>query len=586
MTEPGAGETQVNTTTSSSKQDPSIATLADGGYVITWQDSSGQDGSGHGVFGQRYDADGNPAGGEFQVNTSTSSTQYQPQVADLADGGFVVSWSHYSDGSSYGIKAQSFDADGERVDGEVSVNTYTYSTQYQSAVEGLADGSYVVTWQSYQADGSNYGIQGQIYGADGAPVGGEFEVNTYTNSSQEQPEISALSDGGFVVTWQSHGADGSGWGISGQQYNADGTTNGGEFVVNTRTSSTQYNTDVVGLEGAAGGFVVTWTSYGADGSSYGISAQMYDANGDRVGGEFQVNTYTSGQQNDPAITALPDGGFAVTWQSSNQDGSGWGVYAQRFDADGEKVGEEFQVNSETESTQYQPEITALADGTLVVTWSSYGQDGSSYGVYSNSFPPPGSETDETIIAGNDTLSGGAGDDTIYGGAGDDTLDGGMGNDTLKGGTGDDTLTDTTVALGGIGDGEGGVEADATSNQTGGGGSDSLTANSLATASGGEDAYADARNVLDGGGGTGVDGADTLDATATAIASGAEYYSEADAENVLTGGAGDDSLTAKATAIVEDAPYEAEADAENTLDGGTGNDTLTADATAIPGNVAE
>src|SRR5690606_22070419 len=83
------------------------------------------------------------------------------------------------------------------------------------------------------------------------------------------------------------------------------------------------------LEG--GGFVVTWISDGQDGSSYGVYAQVYDASGAPVGDEIQVNTHTSGYQLAPQIAAVEGGGFVVTWQSDGQDGSNYGVYAQRYE---------------------------------------------------------------------------------------------------------------------------------------------------------------------------------------------------------------------------------------------------------------
>ena len=49
---------------------------------------------------------------------------------------------------------------------------------------------------------------------------------------------------------------------------------------------------------------------------------------------FQVNTYTSSDQYDPSVTALKDGGFMVSWESNGQDGSGYGIYGQRFGVDG------------------------------------------------------------------------------------------------------------------------------------------------------------------------------------------------------------------------------------------------------------
>ncbi|GAB1459274.1 hypothetical protein MASR2M50_10480 [Thauera sp.] len=77
-------------------------------------------------------------------------------------------------------------------------------------------------------------------------------------------------------------------------------------------------------------------------------------------GEFRVNTATSGAQYEPAVAMLEGGGFVVTWRSDNQDGSGAGVYAQRYAADGSALGGEFRVNESIDGSQYQPDVTALA----------------------------------------------------------------------------------------------------------------------------------------------------------------------------------------------------------------------------------
>ena len=86
-----------------------------------------------------------------------------------------------------------------------------------------------------------------------------------------------------------------------------------------------------------------------------------------------------GQQSDPAITSLRDGGYVVTWQSI-QDGSGFGIYTQRYDSAGGTVGGETRVNTTTANDQDSPAITSLSDGGYVVTWASYLQDGSASGI--------------------------------------------------------------------------------------------------------------------------------------------------------------------------------------------------------------
>ena len=66
-----------------------------------------------------------------------------------------------------------------------------------------------------------------------ARVGPEFRINTVTARAQEMPAIARLADRGFVVVWQSNLEDGSEWGIFGQRYKADGKRAGGAFLVNT-----------------------------------------------------------------------------------------------------------------------------------------------------------------------------------------------------------------------------------------------------------------------------------------------------------------------------------------------------------------
>ncbi|MEB3342272.1 DUF4347 domain-containing protein [Okeania sp.] len=377
-------EFQVNTYTNSHQLKPVVTALSNGGFVIIWQ-SYNQDGSDYGIYGQRYDADSNKVGNEFQVNTYTTNWQERPAVTALPNGGFVVTWDSVGqDGSGNGIYGQRYDANGNKAGNEFQVNTRTINAQWKPAVTALTNGDFVVTWNSSDQDGSGTGIYGQRYDADGNKVGNEFLVNTYTKSSQENSAVTALPNGGFVVTWHSRGQDGDGTGVYGQRYDADGNKVGNEFQVNTYTTSWQDHSAVTALTN--GGFVVTWNSSDQDGDITGVYGQRYDADGNKVGNEFQVNTYTIGNQHSSEVTALPNGGFVVTWNSGgNQDGSASGVYGQRYNADGNKVGDEFQVNTYTNNAQRNSAITTLANGDFIVAWESQGQDGSNYGIYSQRY---------------------------------------------------------------------------------------------------------------------------------------------------------------------------------------------------------
>ena len=239
----------------------------------------------------------------------------------------------------------------------------------------------------------------------------EFPVNTYTHGRQGSPSVAALSDGGFVVTWYSGYQDGSGYGVYGQRYDQAGNSAGDEFPVNTYTDDSQFTPSVAAL--SDGGFVVTWTSREHNGAGSSVYGQRYDQEGNSVGDEFPVNTYTDSLQSSPSVAALSDGGFVVTWQSSGQDGSSYGVYGQRYDQAGNSVGDEFQVNTYTDRSQDSPSVVALSDGGFVVTWQSGDQDGSSYGVYGQLFltsdvtlnnPSSGTVSIAGTIAENEVLT--------------------------------------------------------------------------------------------------------------------------------------------------------------------------------------
>jgi hypothetical protein len=176
---------------------------------------------------------------------------------------------------------------------------------------------------------------------DAMPVGTEFRVNTVTAGPQFAASIAMDASGDFVVAWQS--SDGSGYGIYAQRYNAAGVPQGAEFPVNTYTTLRQA-APAVAMD-ADGNFIVAWQSQLQDGSNYGVYAQRYNSTGAAAGAEFLVNTYTTSAQFAPAVAMDVDGDFIVAWHSYTQDGSSHGVYAQRYNATGDPQGGEFLVNT-------------------------------------------------------------------------------------------------------------------------------------------------------------------------------------------------------------------------------------------------
>jgi hypothetical protein len=323
---------QVNSYTSSEQWFPSVGAASDGSFVVVWfgAGSSGSDTSSYSVHGQRYASNGSAQGAEFQVNSYTTGPEQRPSVAVAPTGDFVVVWE--SAGSS-------------------------------------------------GTDASGASIQGQRYASNGSAQGAEFQVNSYTSNNQARPSVSAAPNGDFVVVWQSYGSvgtDSSNRSIQGQRYASNGSSQGAQFQVNTYTTSSQI---LPSVSAAGTGFVVVWRSYGSSGTDsdfYSIQGQRYASNGSSLGSQFQVNTYTTSGQNSPSVSAASNGDFMVAWQSygsSGADGSAYSVEGQRYTSDGSPQGAQFLVNTYTTSGQGTPSAATAANGNFVVVWGSAGSNG-------------------------------------------------------------------------------------------------------------------------------------------------------------------------------------------------------------------
>lgn len=428
-------EVRMTAASGGARSAPAVAGLNDGGYVAVWI-------SGTSAVVQRSDANGLRVGGETVLPGSVGYFA-TPAVARLGDGGFVVTWPAGDD-----IHAQRFDAAGAPVGGDTVVNATTVGRQVQSgqAVTAMADGGWLVTWES---DGDPLNppggqvIYSQRFDAAGARIGGERVVEALPELL-DSPATASLFSGGHVVVWV-RGED-----IYQRRYDAGGQVPGDGAaqpvaVAQWPERSFQDQPHVTALWD--GGWLVTFSA-GGD-----VHAQRFDAAGAPVGPLSRVNSSTDGMQLGAVAAGLPDGGYVVTWQSAGADFTQIDIHARRFDAAGAPVGPETVVNSFTPDRQMSPHVTALADGGYLVAWASEGADGSGFGISATRFDSSGvpqSSASSLIGDAQDNtirvdgiqpveLTGAAGNDALAGGGGNDRLDGGSGNDALHGGGGDDRL---------------------------------------------------------------------------------------------------------------------------------------------------
>jgi hypothetical protein len=525
----------VNTTATNNQGSPSITALANGRFVVTWQSGDTGDGSAGCVRGRVYNVNGTPFDDDFVVNTTATGTQIQSCINALADGRFIVTWTSADtgDGSESCIRGRVFDDEGNAAGTDFIVNGTKPNSQYTSKMATLTDGRFVVTWASEGDDGAGTAIRARFFGASGSALGDDVIVNTTTADNQRNPSITALADGRFVMAWQSYEAgDGSGHCIRGRLYDANGTAAGDDFIVNTTADQAQYFPSITGL--VDGRFVVTWSSGdGGDGASGCVRGRIFDAAGNAAGGDFIVNATTEGAQGEVAVTALADGRFIATWSSTdNGDGSGQCLRGRLYNVDGTAAGGDFVVNTTGANSQLTPSVAALPDGRFVVAWHSTDTgDGSGSCIRAQLFNPnrfDGTDGADVWQGGNlgDDIRPGDGDDMLSGLGGDDAIDGDEGNDALSGGAGADGLdggNGDDILSGGSGGDElrGGDGIDTASYQSSGAG---VTVDLAAGTGMGGDAEGDFLSLIENL--TGSAFADTLAGDA--------------GNNVLNGGAGDDT----------------------------------------------
>jgi hypothetical protein len=380
-------EFRINTFTPGDQTYPHVDGLPGGGYVVVWN-SYDQDGSYYGIYGQRFQADGSVAGEEFQVNTYTNNQQSSSNVASLGEGRFMVVWqSSGQDGSGYGIYAQRFQADGSPFGSEFRINSKTSNEQREPSVAGQSDGTSYVSFQNYH-DGSSWGIYGRGINSQGTVIGSDTIINTTTSNSQESPVL-ASHPNGYIAVWHSNNQDNSGWGVYGQRLNLDGSKAGSEFKVHIYTPSDQRFPRVSAA--ADGAFVAVWQSYNEDGSSNGVYCQRFSPVGAKLGNPFRVNTYIVSSQEDPDVAVWPDGRFVVVWVSHGQDSESGGIYGQMYNANGTPLGFEFRVNVYTAYNQYSPVVSTLDGAGFVVAWTSQAQDDSVSGVFAQRYDAAGNK---------------------------------------------------------------------------------------------------------------------------------------------------------------------------------------------------
>jgi Ca2+-binding RTX toxin-like protein len=379
--------------------EPSVSALQNGGFVVVWEYVNDAKESEE-IYIQRFKADGSPDGKASQVNTGTKGDQGDPQVATLADGGYVVTWTRETDDdrkytdqfgnqhveevtTSIDIFQQRYTADGKKAGGETQVNQGT-GFHNDPVITALKDGGYVIAWATsderdiYNGDSSLYA---QIFDKNGVKVGDQLVVAS-SDDEDYFPSISASPDGGFLITWEAGERDNSvAKDIYAKQYDANGNS--------------------VTLTGDTGDNTINWTG------KAGITLNGGDGD----------DTLTGGEGNDTLLGG--DGNDVLDGQGGSNlliGGAGDDTYVVHSVKD--QISEVADGGDDTVQSSITWTLGANLENLLLTGAAAINGTGNAL---------------NNVLNGNDaknTLNGGDGDDFLAGAGGADTLIGGNGNDTF------------------------------------------------------------------------------------------------------------------------------------------------------------
>lgn len=351
--------------------EPSIAALNDGRSAIVWTAARSA-----AILMQIMDENGQPEGSVIRV-TDAGESANRPAVALLDNGHFVVTYTNF-DTSKAKILARSFDLDGTPVGGASTVFANVNHLSYSPESIARPDGGYLTVFTNFGLDGDAFSLHMRMIDGNGHHDGPAIRVNQTTESVQSGGEAAFLEDGSFVVTWHSREVDGSFYAIMMRRYDADGTPLTNEIRVNQYSYLSQYGPDIAVL--SDGRFVITWDSDGQDGSGEGVFGRIYSAEGFPIGGEFRINWTTSLGQENAAVIALPGGGFFVAWDHEVAHRE-FELRGQAFDRFGNPSGDETVLYSGPHGMNLVPDLAIGTDGVVRAAWVG-GERGEDFFVFS------------------------------------------------------------------------------------------------------------------------------------------------------------------------------------------------------------
>ncbi len=343
------GEEFPVTSTNGHENIRGVVKLTNGNVVVLW-------GNGVTLRGKMI----NPltqqtVGSEFSLTFAQLSSSFPPftDMGALSNGGFVVSYVLREQGINGFIdvqRLQFYNSNVEpttldRLGNQLGTPRFTVLADGKLAVV-INTGSYVSSIYVYSSTNE------RLSTASISPV----------NRLRQVLGGKALPDGRVVIVGR--GDLNGRTSFVAEVYNLNGQIIKNRFVISDRYDYYRF----VSLTPLTGNrFLLLYEGSSAS-LGYKVHFAIFDSNNEMVGEIQQVNTIFGGTDSNPYAIALPDGGFSITWAST--DISGYGILSQQYTSSGQKRGEERRVNVEMGGDQKSPYTVLLNNMNLFYLWET------------------------------------------------------------------------------------------------------------------------------------------------------------------------------------------------------------------------
>lgn len=315
--------------------DTTITANTSGNFLIVWSDGD--------IFAQLLDISGNRLWPSNLVISAGPYLRESPAAAALTNGDFIITWVGWGTGiGETSIFAQRVDTLGTiHWPGDRQVNSVPdTSRQFAPAVTADSSGSSIIVWQDQrnQQNGTSlYDIYAQRLDIDGNRTWiNDLQVSDPNNSEHNDPQITGIAGGRFIVTWQDPRLFNSyGWDIFAQRIDSNRTrawTN--DLRVNTDSNNTYQGTPMI-ISNADGQALVAWTDN--RNGNVQIYAQRMDATGKHIWASDMQATKESKFTGEYFISSTRDqnGNAIIAWQDA-RFGNG-DTFIQKMGTDGVAV---------------------------------------------------------------------------------------------------------------------------------------------------------------------------------------------------------------------------------------------------------